>query len=648
MSKALPPVPRDASKSVQQFLTALRETVQIQAGMGRGNSLDRAVTFRDFQQATGSPDIRLLATKSSTGVVTAFNDPKPTRPTNFEAFGMFNLVGLEWDRPKAVWYAFTEVYRYDVTGDESATPVFADAVFVGSSATGFFSDMTEPAKTFVYWIRHVNRDYVVGDISSPEGTRASTSETPEQVLIKYSEEIAGGENFKWLRSDISVMDAINRSLQGSGLGDTGLAKLLNDSTSLSDLLAEQAMSDSIYKHTESQNIQLQFSKNYARLSGGIHAAVNADEAYVLRVQELESKWENELGDVIASKITDFSTSLASKEGAIAETINTYSVDFKGVNTSLQQLANATASLDNGYKAQWGVKTDVAGLKGGAGFLNDGTKTSFIVDAQTFAVTGGSDSLFPFIIKDGKTVMDKALIQNAEIYELLAANIVAERIKVGVSFSSPVIKGGSIDGATLTVGSGFSVSSTGVLRAKDGFFEGDIKATNGTLENVRIGESCTVEGTLYANNIEGDIVDRNVIVVQDEIKVGPNEIYIVMSGNIAAGLLGATHDRILVISGIALDHENGGGSTSNFDVRLMLDGTMVQIFHSHSANEEGSVTVQLGCKIPKGTARHSFSVEVQPSVNDNLLVQQSAIVADIFKTGSTLTQVEGLYFKEVVV
>ena len=63
MSRALPPVPRDASRSVQQFLSALRETVQIQAGMGRGNSLDKAVTFRDFKQAVGTVDMRQLMTK---------------------------------------------------------------------------------------------------------------------------------------------------------------------------------------------------------------------------------------------------------------------------------------------------------------------------------------------------------------------------------------------------------------------------------------------------------------------------------------------------------------------------------------------------------------------------------------------------------
>ncbi|MDI3243827.1 phage tail tip fiber protein [Pseudoalteromonas agarivorans] len=643
MSRALPPVPKDVSRSVSQFLNSLRETVQIQAGMGRGNTLDRAVTFRDLKKAIGTDDLSSVATKSATGVVTAFNDPMPTKPTNFAAFGMFNMVGLEWDRPKADWYAATEIYRVDVTDDLTATPVFSEAEYVGTSATGFFSDLVEPARTFVYWARHLNRDYQAGDISSPEGTRASTSESPEQVLVKFSEEVADSNNFKWLRSDLSIMDTINRTLQGSSLGDSGLADLINGSATLSDMLAEQAMSEALSKHTQTESIQQQFAKNYARLSGGIHAAVNADEAYVLRIQELESKWENDLGKIVDAKITEFDTVLSSSEGAIAQAIRNFTVDYDGTNVSLQQLASTTASQGGIYEAQWGVKTSVAGLQGGVGFLNDGTQTSFVVDAQTFAVTGGNENVFPFIIKDGKTVIDKAFIQDAEIYNLLAANIVAERVKVGLSFSSPSITGGSIDGATLTIGDRFSVSQDGIMRTRDGFFEGNVAAKSGYLENVRIDESCTIEGTLYAQNIEGDIVDRTVIVVDREIEVGPREVYILIQGTISPGLLGATEERVLVISGIALDHQGGGGSTSNFDVYLRLDGSVVQKFHSHNVEEEGSVTVQMGCHIPKGTAEHTFAVELRPDVNDNILVQQSAIVADVFKTGSTFKGVSGLHY-----
>lgn len=641
----LPPVPRDVPKSLAMFLTSMRETVQVQSGMGRGNALDKAVTFRDLKAGAGINDLRQLgrAVKASEGGGEAFDDPTPPRPTGFEAYGMFTTVGLNWDRPSGDWYLSTQVFRVDTTNADDKSPTFSESQFVGSSTSGFYSDSVNPSSTYVYWIRHLNRDSVAGSINSPDGLEATTQEDPEKVLEDFSEQVANGKNFEWLRSDLAGIDALNRSLQGNGFGDSALTRLLGESSSVSDLLAEQALSDSIYKYTQNESIQRQFSKNYARLSGGIHAAVNADEAYVLRIQELEAHWENDLGNIIDSKITSFETVLAGEQGAIAETLKEHKVNFNGESVSLQQLASAAASTESGYQAQWGVKTNVAGLKGGVGFLNDGEKTSFVVDAQTFAVTGGEDEVFPFIIKDGKTVIDQAIIKDASIYNLISANITAENIKAGISITSPHINGGVLEGGSLDISGRFSVDTRGIMRAKDAFFEGDIKAKAGTLDNVTINESCSIEGTLSAKNIDGDIVDRTVIVVEEDTEVTTGQVFTIISGTITPDVIGRESDRYLVVSGISIDHQNGGGSHSHVDINLYFDGELVQTFYSKNVGEEGSVTVQLGCIVPKGGANHSFKVTANPHVSDTFLVQQSAIVADVFKTGSTLTNVRGLYF-----
>ena len=640
----LPPVPRDVSRSVSTFLSALRETVQVQSGMGRGNSLDKAVTFRDLQMKLGTTDLRRLSLNSAGGgEQPVYGDPTPPIPTGLDVYAMFTTVGLKWDRPRGAWYSLTEIFRIDITDTPEATPTFSEASFIGSSTSGYYSDSVSSSRTYVYWVRHLNRDLQAGAISSPSGTKVTTRDNPEQVLEDYSEELFNGKNVDWLRSELTAIDALNRSLQGNGFGETSLSKMLGESSSVSDLLAEQAMSEALAKHTQSETIQSQFAKNYARLSGGVHAAVNADEAYVMRIQNLESKWENELAGVINARLDQFEFTLSSAEGAIAQALKEFRVDFNGGSASLQQLASASASLEKGYEAQWGVKTNVLDLKGGVGFFNDGVETSFVVDAQTFSVTGGADKIAPFIIKDGKTVMDSAVINNADVFNLIAANVTAEKVKVGVSLSSPKIDGGQLTGGTLSIGEGFNVNSRGVMTAIDGYFGGEIKADSGEMRNVLIHESCEVLGTLKATNVEGDIVDRGVIVVNNEFDVGPSEEYTLISGKILPGVIGAVSDRNLVVSGIALDHQGGGGSTSNFKVLLYLDGVLEQTFSSHNVNEEGSVTVQMGCIIPKGAGARTFKVILKPDVNDHITVQQSAIVADVFKTGSTLTDVRGLYF-----
>lgn len=634
----LPPVPRDVPRSVSTFLTALRETVQIQSGMGRGNSLDKAVTFRDLQAGIGTTDLRRLAVNKGSGSGGgAFGDPTPPIPTGLDVYAMFTAVGLKWDRPRGDWYALTEVFRVDITDEPDATPTFSEALFVGSSTSGYYSDTVNSSSTYVYWVRHLNRDYQAGPVSSPYGTKVTTRDTPAQVLEEYSTDLFNGENVEWLRSELSAIDALNRALEGNGFGDSSLSKLLGESSSVSDLLAEQALSEALSKHTQAETIQSQFAKNYARLSGGIHAAVNADEAYVMRIQELESRWENDLGVFVDSKINDFETVFSSPQGGLAQAIKDFRVDFNGSSSSLQELASTTASLDEGYKAQWGVKTTVDGLKGGVGFLNDGVETSFVVDAQTFAVTGGNDKIAPFIIKDGKTVMDTAVIDSADIYSLVAANITAERVKIGVSLDSPKIDGGEITGGTLAIGSGFSVTNDGIMKSIDGYFGGEIKAESGEMRNVLIHESCEVRGTLSALNIEGDVVDRTVVAYPDRVGLDVDGQVTIMSGNIVKGALGASFTRNLVVSGFIFQTNTHPYLRTAYEVVLYLDGVEQHVYFVNG-EEYGINSVQLGCEIPKGSATRSFEIVARAAGSFRMVLVPSSVTVDVFKNGSTLTGV----------
>lgn len=640
---ALPPVPRDVPSDVKRFLTALRETVQIQHGMGRGSKLDKAITFRDLRHELGITSLKDLQTTNGDGGDTVFDDPQPTKPTGVKVIGMFTVIRCSYDRPAGDWYASTEVFRADMPdGENPVPPAFGDALFVGSAVNGYFVDSVPSGRTYVYWLRHVNRDGVAGPIHSAKGTQASTQRTPEDVLIEYSEEVLNGANVEWLRSEMGMMESINRSLQGAGFGNGGLGALVAKSGDVAELLAEQSLADALSKQTESWQVQAQFAKNYARLSGGIHAAVNADEAYVNRITQLESQWETELGTTIDSKIQEYDIALTGEDGAIAQSIRSYFVNLDGTDVNLETLAGVVANLDGVYAAQWGVKTKVADLQGGVGFYNDGAETSFVVDAQTFAVTGGSETLVPFVIKNGKTVMSTALIQDAAIYNLLAANVVAERIDVGVELTSPKIDGGTITGGELNINNKFIVDRLGNMVARNAYIEGEVVADSGRLSNVVIDETCEVNGTLSAANINGDIVDRVMVVVDADFEVGEYEQCVLIEGTITPGLLGAKYERALVVSGITFEHQNGGGSHSHLYCELYLNGTLVQQFYNRSVQEDGAVSCQLGCTIPISAASHTFKVIARPRGADKFLVQQSAIVADVFKVGETITNVKGIY------
>ncbi|MBO9492225.1 DUF1983 domain-containing protein [Endozoicomonas sp. G2_1] len=713
-------LPRGADAS-QRSIVDILQKLSGQSGSG----LDRAVLIRDLVDAKG------INLSRNRGVLEFEFDNSgdyslPSAPTGVEVLPTFNTVFLRWNEPDPDdrWYALTEIFRLRVHLEDDGTPyvesgdgahvapAFSMAVRVLTVQGNLITDYVDSGQSFVYWIRHVNKAGVSGPIHDTNGSLATTYRTPLEVLEEYSADIYQGENYQWLRSELREVENVHRIYHGADvLGDSPLLSLIEGTDDLMELLAQQQLMNALDSYHQQEAIKVKFDKNYAKLSGGVHAAVNADQAYVNRIEVLESHWEdNGLAEnTIDAKIDAYNLALTSPSGALATSINNIRVNFNSNSSTIQEFAEAVASADRTinssirtlnstlsdtssalqtfqqtqteenrarsteitnlssvvgdyganlqtltqtvatnegeYNAQWGIKTNVNDLRGGVGFYNDGTATSFLVDSQAFAVTGGNGSpVFPFVIKDGKTVIKEALIDTAAIYTLIAANIVAEKIAASIRIESPVINGGSITGTSLNINDRTKISSTGLLETLNARIHGVIRATSGELDNVVINENCDIKGTLSVRNVDGDVVDRTVVVVPKDHDVGPSQRYVLIEGEIKPGVLGSIENRILVVSGISLDHQGGGGSSSNFDVYLYLNGSQRQHFHSHNVEEEGSVTPQLGCLVPVSNQVQTFKVVLVPQVNDWVRVQQSAIVADVFKRGSTFDKVQGLYLE----
>lgn len=190
---------------------------------------------------------------------------------------------------------------------------------------------------------------------------------------------------------------------------------------------------------------------------------------------------NNSADAASTSASSASTS-ATNASASASAASGYSLSAS--NDAGAAAVSAQASVDAGldYSAQWGVKTVVADLQGGIGFYNDGTTTYFVVDANTFAVTGGgtpgSDDL-PFIVKNGVVAIRDAAIDHASIYTLIAANITAETVKASINITTPAISGGSISGTSINISNKFIVDSAGNMTATSGSFGGELDAATGT-------------------------------------------------------------------------------------------------------------------------------------------------------------------------
>ena len=644
----LPPIPKGLNAETIRFLSAVREAVQIQTGQGRGDPLDRAITLREWVDSNGTRSLN-VGNIASGGDTPLYNDPLPSAPTGVQILPTFETVLCTWDRISSDSYASTNIYRA-TWGEGTPRPTYVDSIQVGSVSSPFFTDFLPPGTRAVYWIRHVNRDNGIGPSHLADGTEITLFLKPSDVIREYSDAIYESDNYLWLRSSTSMMDAINRAYNLAGIdSDSPLALAFNRADSFGDLLAEQSMADALDKYSSQYEFQAQFSKNYARLSGGVFAAVDASEAYVGRINTLEANFQG-VDSTITSRLDSFELALAGEAGAIATKIDTYQVEYDGNNVSLQQLASASANAAGDYVAQWGVKTDVNGLQGGVGFYNDGATTSFLVDANRFAVTNGTGTadVVPFIVEDGKVIINTAVIDTATIYTLIAANITAEKIAATLRIDTPEIHGGSITGTTLNINDKAVIDSNGVLTAIDAILSGHVDANSGTFRNVTIDGTCTVEGNLSAVNIDGDVIDRNVVIIPNPVEFRGGSTTTLVSGTVVKGVIGATSSRTLVISGLSI-------SAYRFAIVLRLNGAEVQRVESTTFGIEypvgpedllilpRNISPVFACELPATTSPYTYDLTLELlGGTDVATVYSGAIITDVFKAGSTITSVQSVF------
>lgn len=239
---------------------------------------------------------------------------------------------------------------------------------------------------------------------------------------------------------------------------------------------------------------------------------------------------------ITTEISDRKAAITTEQGSRAALETSLTSSINGVDARVTTLSSTVVTNDGKYVAQWGVKTTVDTLTGGVGFYNDGVKTSFLIDADVFALiskNGGSSLVTsPFKVVAGKAYIADAYIDNAVINNIVAnkvtasyvnaLNVTAKYVSASMSITSPVISGGTLDLTNIYMnssgagfGKGGAYSGMGytwyTLITSSGYlYTNRLYANGGTIDNMTIGSctisaDCNVQGTIYANKIVGDVV-----------------------------------------------------------------------------------------------------------------------------------------------
>lgn len=151
------------------------------------------------------------------------------------------------------------------------------------------------------------------------------------------------------------------------------------------------------------------------------------------------------------------------------------------------------------KDMWSVKVGqtvdgklyTAGIGVGVENTPEGMQSQVLILADRFAVLNtadgqGSEVSVPFAIENNQVFINSALIKEASI----------TNAKIGEYISSNNYISGMM---------GWIIRKDGSSEFQDTTVRGSIYAKQGTLDNVTINESCVVKGTVYAENIVGDVV-----------------------------------------------------------------------------------------------------------------------------------------------
>ncbi|WP_163594125.1 phage tail tip protein [Klebsiella pneumoniae] len=282
------------------------------------------------------------------------------------------------------------------------------------------------------------------------------------------------------------------------------------------------------------------NRTNAKITGLNETVTTNDKAYTQRFSKMESS------------IEDNTTEIGKNTASISSLSETVATNEKNSATSMEQLearvgdkiasvsSESKAEIDkvtNQVNSQYAMTVDANGVYAGFTLLAQdgpvkGSKAIFAADKfmivpteqdaakakPVFSVDTTTRTVYldNAVIKDASigtakiadAAIDTAKIKDASITNGKITGFIQSDNYVPGSQGWKINKNGGSEFSNVVVRGEVHANSgvfNGTVNAKDGVFNGTVNANGGVFNNVRIERNCTVLGTIYAENIQGDIV-----------------------------------------------------------------------------------------------------------------------------------------------
>lgn len=353
-----------------------------------------------------------------TGIVPG---PKPGDPDNniaLTATVAYGGIDVKWTYPTSNAHAVAHTLLYrGATNNRNA------AIQIAVVAGNLFYDKIAEVGTYFYWIQIVSVNGTVGDFIGPASatTRARSQDTVEDITGQIDTGVLGTA----LRQDIArialnygeLTDEIRNRIAGDAALSGAFADLDAGLVQAVSLVNTEITTRREGDSALAQQMTIIAAANAASASAIVDertARVTADEALTRDYRAVLAATEAN-----AAAITDERQVRTAADSSVAEWITSaqsaLNDRISSVQVNAQTLINQTDGRVTEIGALWTAKVSVDGLVGGFGVYNNGQFVEAGFDVDRFWVgRTQANKRKPFIIENGTTYIDSAVIRNGSI------------------------------------------------------------------------------------------------------------------------------------------------------------------------------------------------------------------------------------------
>lgn len=325
------------------------------------------------------------------------------------------------------------------------TEAMAKAKWVGIAPFMTLQGLRPDTEYFV-WLRTVNA-YGKSELLA---ATARTAYDIESILDMMDGEIGAEHLREELRKPIESIKDLALDVDTIKDGITEITGVLEDGSLVQSLESLKASADeaagaglaAALAGAESDQGRRQ---NVGMLTVRQEAMATEQEAHATRIETLGAQ----VGDNHAAILQESSVR-ATADQAIARWVTQVEAKAGQNSAAVQTVSEAVASVKGEVRAGWYTKAQVNGQVAGFGLsvelTDDGSVlSSFVIDADVFAVLSRADGptskRHPFMVKNGRTYIDSAMMDMAEIGTLISDYVKVKQLDAA-TITNSVLKGSS--------------------------------------------------------------------------------------------------------------------------------------------------------------------------------------------------------------